>query len=174
MAIGVGYERVGGIKNAPKWAHEQLQQWEMDIDPRDRLDEISVEQRFVVEIAKAIAMNPRVLILDEPTEHLGKPLVERLFRKVRELVGAGSAVVYISHRIPEVKLISDRLTVLRDGQVRGTFPAQDVTEEEIIELVIGRKLEAVFPEKGSISGKIQDTEQVVVQNLSSSEFHDIS
>src|SRR5699024_5381698 len=128
----------------------------------------------VVEIAKAIAMNPRVLILDEPTEHLGKPLVERLFRKVRELVGAGSAVVYISHRIPEVKLISDRLTVLRDGQVRGTFPAQDVTEEEIIELVIGRKLEAVFPEKGSISGKIQDTEQVVVQNLSSSEFHDIS
>lgn len=174
MLIGVGYDRIGGIKNSKAWSLEQLAHWEMNIDPASRVDEISIEQRFVVEIAKALATNPKVLILDEPTEHLGKPLVEKLFSMVRERVRAGSAVVYISHRIPEVKSISDRLTVLRDGQIRGTFQAQEVTEEEIVELVIGRKLETVFPEKGSLSGAVHEYDKIIIDKLNAAGFHDIS
>ena len=174
MAIGVGYERVGGIGRAPAWAREQLDSWGMDIDPTARVADIPVEQRFIVEIAKALALEPKVLILDEPTEHLNAALVERLFARVREVVAAGTAVVYISHRIPEVKRISDRLTVLRDGAVRGTFEADAVSEDQIVELVIGRALEAVFPVKGSVAGTVGTADQLTVRNLSSAGFHNVS
>ena len=75
MAIGVGYERVGGIGRAPAWAREQLDSWGMDIDPTARVADIPVEQRFIVEIAKALALEPKALIPDEPTEHLNAALV---------------------------------------------------------------------------------------------------
>lgn len=174
MAIGVGYDRVGGISKAAVWANEQLESWGMDIDPTARVSDIPVEQRFIVEIAKALALKPKVLILDEPTEHLSAALVERLFARVRDTVAAGSAVVYISHRIPEVKRISDRLTVLRDGQIRGTFNADEVSAEKIVELVIGRELDAVFPLKGSLAGSVRDEDQFVVDGLSSGAFHNVS
>lgn len=174
MAIGVGYDRVGGIGKAPAWAHEQLQSWKMDIDPTARVSDIPVEQRFIVEIAKALALNPKVLILDEPTEHLSAALVERLFSRVREVVAAGTAVIYISHRIPEVKRISDRLTVLRDGAIRGTFQADDVSEDQIVELVIGRALDAVFPVKGSVAGTVGTKHQLTVTDLSSAGFYNVS
>ncbi|MGV9195407.1 ATP-binding cassette domain-containing protein [Microbacterium sp. MC2] len=174
MTIGVGYARVGGIGRAPKWAAEQLAPWGMDIDPKANVSDIPVEQRFIVEIAKALALEPKVLILDEPTEHLNADLVERLFERVREVVASGTAVVYISHRIPEVKRISDRLTVLRDGAVRGTFEAADVSEDQIIELVVGRALDAVFPVKGSAAGTIRDDDQLTVSALSGVGFHNVS
>lgn len=174
MAVGVGYERVGGIRRAPEWARTQLEPWGVPIDPTARVADIPVEQRFIVEIAKALALAPKVLILDEPTEHLNADLVERLFGRVRELAASGTAVVYISHRIPEVKRISDRLTVLRDGAIRGTFPADSVSEDEIVELVIGRALEAVFPPKGSVVGSIGNSERLTVEGLESASFTDIN
>ena len=148
MAIGAGLTSKGGLKRAPEWAQAHLNPWQMGIDSRARVSDLSVEQRFVVEIAKALALKPRILVLDEPTEHLNKEEVQRLFRIVRTITGGSAAVVYISHRIPEVKEISDRITVLRDGAVRGTFKASEVSESEIIELVIGRALDTVFPPKG--------------------------
>jgi ribose transport system ATP-binding protein len=147
MAVGVGIHRVGGLKAARTWAAEQLDVWQMNIDVRARAYEISVEQRFVVEIAKALALNPAVLLLDEPTEHFNAEESERLFERVRDLCSRGVAVVYISHRIPEVKSIADRITVLRDGMVRGTFAAQDVSESDIVALVVGRSLDVLFPDK---------------------------
>ncbi|MBN9174303.1 MAG: ATP-binding cassette domain-containing protein [Microbacterium sp.] len=174
MAVGVGYRRVGGLGRAARWAHDQLEPWQMGIDARSRVADLSVEQRFIVEIAKALALSPRVLILDEPTEHLSLEEVQKLFRRVREVVATGTAVVYISHRIPEVKQISDRITVLRDGKVRGTFLADDVDEAQIIEHAIGRKLEAVFPEKGSVAGSIGEAERLEVRGLHSEDFADIS
>ncbi len=174
MAIGVGQTTRRGLKDAVVWAQEHLEPWQMTIDARARVSTLSVEQRFVVEIVKALALKPNVLILDEPTEHLNKDEVERLFRRVREVVAGQAAVVYISHRIPEVKAISDRITVLRDGKVRGTFEAADVSEHQIIELVVGRALDTVFPEKGSVSGAIGDAEVLVINGLTGSHFSDIS
>ncbi|MCM3657830.1 ATP-binding cassette domain-containing protein [Agromyces mediolanus] len=174
MAIGVGYRRVGGLRRAVAWAAAQLEPWGMGIDPTARVAELSVEQRFIVEIAKALALDPRVLILDEPTEHLSLEEVQLLFRRVREVVAGGAAVVYISHRIPEVKEISDRITVLRDGRVRGTFPTPEVDESQIIELVVGRKLEAVFPEKGSVAGTVGEAERLQLVGLSGAGFHEVS
>ncbi|MDL9980051.1 ATP-binding cassette domain-containing protein [Microbacterium sp. ASV49] len=172
MAVGVGYRRVGGLGRAVRWAQGQLDPWQMGIDARSRVADLSVEQRFIVEIAKALALNPRVLILDEPTEHLSLEEVQKLFARVRQVVSDGAAVVYISHRIPEVKQISDRITVLRDGKVRGTFLADDVDEAQIIERAIGRKLEAVFPAKGSIDETTAN--RLDVQGLRSEHFHDVS
>ena len=170
MAVGVGYERVGGIRRAPAWARNELHSWGVAIDPTARVADLPVEHRFIVEIAKALALEPKVLILDEPTEHLNADLVERLFDRVRELAAQGTAVVYISHRIPEVQRISDRLTVLRDGAIRGTFDAGSVTEDEIVELVVGRALEAVFPPKGSAVGSVGSVDRLVVTGLESASF----
>ena len=77
--------------------------------------------RQLVEIAKALALEPKVLVLDEPTESLTRAESERLFEQMRAIKERGTAVVYISHRLPEVQRIADRITVLRDGETRGTF-----------------------------------------------------
>ncbi|GAA2228416.1 ATP-binding cassette domain-containing protein [Herbiconiux moechotypicola] len=174
MAVGVGYRRVGGLRRAVAWSQKQLDPWGMGIDAKTRVADLSVEQRFIVEIAKALALDPRVLILDEPTEHLSLDEVQKLFAKVRELAANGTAVVYISHRIPEVKQISDRITVLRDGQVRGTFEAAEVDEQQIVERVIGRKLETVFPEKTAPDALSGQHAQLSVSGLRGDDFHDVS
>ncbi len=169
LAIGTGRTGRGGLGRAPKWAQEHLDPWQMGIDAKSRVSDLSVEQRFIVEIVKALALKPRVLILDEPTEHLNSEEVQRLFRRVRELTAASTAVVYISHRIPEVKEIADRVTVLRDGAVRGTFEADEVTEAKIIELVIGRALDTVFPPKTGVLGE----PVLTVAGLGGRHFQDI-
>lgn len=171
LAIGTGQTRRGGLRRAPAWVQQHLDPWQMGIDARARVSDLSVEQRFIVEIVKALALKPRVLILDEPTEHLNGEEVQRLFRRVRELTASSTAVVYISHRIPEVKQIADRVTVLRDGEVRGTFDAADVTEAKIIELVIGRALETVFPVKIGVAADA--AEVLSVSGLSGRHFHDL-
>jgi ribose transport system ATP-binding protein len=174
LAIGVGYGRVGGIRRAVAWSQAALDPWQMRISATAKVADLTVEQRFVVEIVKALALNPSVLVLDEPTEHLSLEEVDRLFARVRDLVDGGTAVVYISHRIPEVKQIADRISVLRDGRARGTFLCSEVTEEQIIELVVGRALDTVFPPKGSDSGSIGEHSQLVVEELSGNGFENVS
>ena len=170
LALGIGLRRVGGLGGARRWAQPRLDSWEMGISAADRVSDLTVEQRFIVEIAKALALEPRVLILDEPTEHLNVGEIERLFARIRELAAAGSAIVYISHRIPEVKRIADRISVLRDGQSQGTFEASSVTESQIIERAIGRKLDTVFPPKKPTTG----AELFVVGDLRGDAFESIS
>ena len=102
------------------------------IDPSTRVSELSVADRQLVEIAKALALEPKVLVLDEPTESLTPVESELLFDQVRAITAAGTAVVYISHRLPEVQRIADRITVLRDGETRGTVAAASVSEAEIL------------------------------------------
>lgn len=174
IAIGVGIKRIGGLGKAVKWAQSQVDPWEMNINAHSRVSDLSQEQRFIVEISKALSLKPKVLILDEPTEHLSLEEVRRLFAKVREQVAGGACVIYISHRIPEVKEISDVITVLRDGEVRGTFPAGEVDENQIIERVIGRSLDTVFPNKGSMSGAVGTIDQLTVSSLHGEGFSDIN
>ena len=134
---------------ARAWAREQLAAVGARIDPDRRAIELSAAEHQLVEIAKALALEPRVLILDEPTAALGAAEVAHLFEQVRAIRARGTAVVYISHRIPEVTEIADRLTVLRDGSNRGTFPVAELTPDDILKLIVGRQIDAVFPDKPS-------------------------
>src|SRR4051794_31330363 len=117
------------------------------VDPRDRVDTLTVGQRHMLEIAKAFAVSPRLLILDEPTAPLGGDAVDLLFRLVREQVAAGTSVVYITHRMAEVRELADRVTVLRDGRVRGTARVSDISDQELLALILGRQLDSTFPPK---------------------------
>ncbi len=126
------------------------------IDPAARISELSVADRQLLDIAKALALKPKVLVLDEPTESLTPADADRLFEQIAAITDAGTAVVYISHRLPEVQRIADRITVLRDGETRGTMTAAGVSEDEILRLIIGRSVDQAFPDKAPID-QTQDT-----------------
>jgi ribose transport system ATP-binding protein len=158
---------------APGWAREALATIGAEqIDVGSRISELTAAETQLVEIAKALATGPKVLILDEPTAALESEEVEHLFEQVRAIRARGTAVVYISHRIPEVEAIGDRLTVLRDGATRGTFRVDEVDEARILELIAGRELEAVFPDK--LAAGQAGKSVLSVKDLSGSNFDDVS
>ncbi len=154
------------------WASERLAAIGAKIDPSSRVAELTAAEGQLVEIAKALALDPRVLILDEPTAALDAEEVDHLFAQVRTIRDRGTAIVYISHRIPEVAEIADRLTILRDGEARGTFGVEEVDEATILDLIAGRALEAVFPEKlaAGAAGKTV----FAVEQLSGEGFDDVA
>lgn len=158
---------------ADAWVRARLSDWNINADPKVRIEDIPLAQQHVIEIVKALALNPSVLIFDEPTEHMLAEEAEILFAKIRELTVASCAIVYISHRIHEVKSIADRVTVLRDGEIRGTFDAETVTESEIINLVVGRTLEAAFPPKLEALDQ-SGTPTLRVEELGGRGFTDVS
>jgi ABC-type sugar transport system ATPase subunit/ribose/xylose/arabinose/galactoside ABC-type transport system permease subunit len=113
----------------------------------DRVSSLSVARRHLLELAKAFAVSPRLLILDEPTAPLSQESVELLFNVVRKFAATGTAVVYITHRLAEVRHIADRVTVLRDGALRGTSAVADISDADLLAMIVGRTLETSFPEK---------------------------
>ncbi|BBU32515.1 hypothetical protein BTHE68_62490 (plasmid) [Burkholderia sp. THE68] len=151
LYLGVSEVERPSLMRAASWAQCLLEQWSDDvaIDASERVVSLNPEQRFIVEIVKALATKPKVLVLDEPTEHLLAEDVERLFQRIRKVTSGGCAVVYISHRIREVQQIADRLTVLRDGQGQGTYDASNLTEQQIVELIVGGALDREFPPKAA-------------------------
>jgi ribose transport system ATP-binding protein len=142
-----------------EWIREQLAAVGAHFDSRTRVSGLSVAERQLVEIAKALALQPKVLVLDEPTEALTAAETERLFAQILRIKSKGTAVVYISHRLPEVQRIADRISVLRDGRLHGTFDAAGVSEEEILSLIIGRSVKWVFPDKTTC---VENLEPVIV------------
>ncbi|SAL00212.1 L-arabinose transporter ATP-binding protein [Caballeronia calidae] len=151
LYLGVSEAERPSLMRATSWAQRLLEQWSDDvaIDASERVVSLNPEQRFIVEIVKALATKPKVLVLDEPTEHLLAEDVERLFQRIRSVTSGGCAVVYISHRIREVQQIADRLTVLRDGQGQGTYDASNLSEQQIVELIVGGALDREFPPKAA-------------------------
>ena len=115
------------------------------IDPEQRCSDMTVAQQQVVEIAKALSQDARILVMDEPSATLTPQEVERLLKIVRELRTQGLGIIYISHRLEEVYEISDRIMVLRDGGHVATRPTGELGREALIELMVGRKLENEFP-----------------------------
>jgi len=175
MYLKVAPEHRPPLGKMLRWAKSCLQEWEADttIQPTTRVSQLPAEDRFIVEIAVALASRPGVLILDEPTEHLGRDDVGRLFAKVRAIAASGCAVIYISHRIREVREIADVITVLRDGNVQGTHPVGAVSESDIVALIIGRSLGATFPPKvdaegGDVSPRLELT------GFRGAAFHDVT
>lgn len=153
LYLGVTEEFRPPLRALLPWASRVMSAWgETAIDVRDRVEQLGPQNRFIVEICRALAQNPRVLILDEPTEHLVADEVGVLFGHIRRLVSEGTAVVYISHRLNEVKEIATRITVLRNGKSIGTHEASDLTEDQIVQLIIGRELDVFFPEKVRFTG----------------------
>jgi ribose transport system ATP-binding protein len=130
-----------------KWARRQLAEFDLDLElfPDAPAGFLTLADRQLFEVAKALITDPLVLLLDEPTTALGPDEVEALHRTVVQCRDRGVGVVYVSHRLPEVLEIADRITVLRDGQNQGMFEAADTTEAELVELIVGRPFEAAFP-----------------------------
>jgi ribose transport system ATP-binding protein len=138
----------------------------------DRVSSLSVARRHLLELAKAFAVSPRLLILDEPTAPLSQDSVELLFTAVRKLAADGTAVVYITHRLGEVREIADRVTVLRDGASRGTFAVKDISDADLLALIIGRTLETTFPPKHAPGA--DEAPLLRVESLSGNGFENIS
>ncbi len=117
------------------------------LDPRIRLDKLSVSQRQMVEIAKAVSYNAKIIVLDEPTSSLTAHEVQMLFDIMKVLKEEGVGIVYISHKMEEIFEVSDEVTVLRDGTYIGTEAIENLTMEKIVNMMVGRELEDRFPPK---------------------------
>jgi ribose transport system ATP-binding protein len=129
------------------WAGETLGAFDLDIPLTATTRSLSLVQRQLLEVVKALLAKPKVLLLDEPTTALGPGDVERLHTLVLEQSRAGVGIVYVSHRLPEVLGIADRVSVLRDGVCQGTFEASSMSEESLVALMIGRPLQLAFPDR---------------------------
>ena len=136
----------------------------------DRVDSLSVAQKQLLEVAKAIALEPKVLILDEPTAPLGADQTEMLFEQVRQATARGTAVIYITHRLAEVRQIADEVTVLRDGRIRGGAPVADIDDDALLRMIVGRELATTFPDKNPVAER--ETISLDVENLSGEGFQD--
>ncbi len=112
-----------------------------------RADSLTVAQKHLLEIAKALALKPRILILDEPTAALDQDATDMLFTRIRRAVAGGTAVIYITHRLAELRQIARRVTVLRDGRVEGRALVSDVTDDDLLGMIVGRSLASAFPPK---------------------------
>jgi ribose transport system ATP-binding protein len=151
---------------------KMLDDFGFTVSIKDRVENLSIAQQHLLDLAKAFAVNPKVLILDEPTAPLGQESVEILFERVKKIAASGTSVVYITHRLAEVRELADRVTVLRDGKWRGVKEIADISDDEIMTLIVGRELESTFPPKhGGLSG---DKQFFKVDNISGPEFQNVS
>ena len=132
----------------------------IDVDPERIMSTMSVSERQMVEIAKAVSYNSKIIVLDEPTSSLSDKEVEQLFTIIDKLKARGCGIIYISHKMEEILRISDDVTVMRDGKHIATEPASDMTMERIIKLMVGRELTERFPKKtnkiGDVSLQVED------------------
>ena len=126
----------------------------MDFDPKAQLGSLSIGQMQSVEIAKAVSHQAKVVIFDEPTSSLSDKEVDALFRIMNDLRDKGVAMIYISHKMDEIKRIADDITVMRDGGYVGTWPAAEMTTDQIIAKMVGRELTNVYPPKKNEIGDV--------------------
>ncbi|MCE6952301.1 sugar ABC transporter ATP-binding protein [Cereibacter sphaeroides] len=131
-----------------------LERLHCSIDPRQRVSALSVPNRQMVEIAKALGLNARVLIMDEPTAVLTHRETDTLLEQVDRLRAAGTAILYTSHKLDEVARIADRVTVLRDGRRVLTAPAEELSQDRMAEAMVGRTLSGLYPAKVAPSAEI--------------------
>jgi hypothetical protein len=127
---------------------------DIDIDPKTKVSRLSVSQMQMLEIAKAVSYDSKVLILDEPTSSLTENEVKHLFKIIRKLQGSGIGIVYISHKMEEITEICDEITILRDGKWVTTEKVKDLNTDQIINLMVGRDLTNRFPDKTNKPGEV--------------------
>ncbi len=150
--VALGLEPRGGWR-VIRWAERRRRARDLldrigaAIDPDALVSSLTMPEQQLVEIARALGADARILIMDEPTASLSEREVERLFRVIRDLRDRGVGIIYISHRLDELYEVADRVTVLRDGQTVATRPMAEVDRGELIRLMVGREITAVFPKE---------------------------
>ncbi len=157
--------------SAQSAAKEMLDVVGLQVPLRTRADALTVAQKHLLEIAKALAIKPKVLLLDEPTASLDQESTEMLFERIRGFVRTGTSVIYITHRLAELRQIAQRVTVLRDGRVRGGGLVDEIEDSELLGMIVGRTLGSTFPPKSDKGSK-----EIVfsVKSLTGRGFHDLS
>jgi len=153
-----------------KKASAVLAQFGVHIDPRATVQDLSIADQQIVEIAKAVSKNVKILIMDEPSAPLSVSEVEMMFNIIRQLKARGVTVIYISHRLEEVFRISDRVTVLRDGCYITTLNTAETSRQELIKLMVGRELKESYPARKNPPGEIA----LEVKHLTGNGNRDIS
>ncbi len=142
------------------WAQREetrkiLRQFKLDLDADQRVETLSVAQQQLVEIAKALSLNARVIVMDEPTSALNAPEVRKLFGLIDRLKSQGCGIVYITHKMEEVEQIADHITVLRDGRLVGSAPAEQLPVPELIRWMVGREVEQLYPRHEQHDGELR-------------------
>ena len=152
------YPTVGGLMVSEKVMRQRtreiFQELEVTVDPKAIMSTMPVSQRQMVEIAKAVSYDSKIIVFDEPTSSLTETEVEHLFRIINMLRSRGCGIIYISHKMEEILRISDEVTIMRDGQWVATRPAAELTMDEIIRLMVGRELTSRFPPKSNKPGDV--------------------
>lgn len=128
-------------------AQQLLDSYDLEIDARAEVRQLSIAQQQMLEIAKAIASDARIIVMDEPTSSLTKKETDALFTIIRRLTQEDRTVIYISHRMEEVFAMGDYVTVMRDGELVGEYPIQDVTQQKLISYMVGRTIDNMFPKE---------------------------
>ena len=153
----LGREKVNGIvlndREMEAEAAKILGDLKIDIDPRQTVGDLPVSKQQMVEIAKALSIHAKILIMDEPTSSLTAKEIDELFRIIRQLKADGCGIVYISHRLEELKAIVDRVTIMRDGQYITDGNFKDMTMDQIIANMVGREIKEQFPRVSCPKGK---------------------
>ena len=149
-------------KKMHETAKECLKMLEWDIDTHTKLKDLRIGEQQLVEIAKAISCEAKIIVMDEPTSALSEPEAEKLFHVIDKLKKKGCGIIYITHRMEEVFKISDRLSVMRDGEYIGTKTASETNNEEIISMMVGRSVEDQYPPRDVKIGDVV----LEVKNLS--------
>ena len=158
-------------KSAQTVAQNALDAVGLRVPLRTRADALTVAQKHLLEIAKALAIKPKVLILDEPTASLDQAATDMLFDRIREVVRTGTSVIYITHRLAELRQIAQRVTVLRDGRVQGVRLVNEVSDADLLSMIVGRTLGSTFPQK---SQNVSKDINFAVESFSGKRFTDVS
>ncbi|RKL61612.1 sugar ABC transporter ATP-binding protein [Thermoanaerobacteraceae bacterium SP2] len=159
------------FKMAKRKSRELLNEIGMEIDPDITVESLTMAEKQMVEIAKALSINAKILLLDEPSAVLSEVELEKLFRLIRTLKNKGVTIVYISHRLEEVFEIADRVTVLRDGSVVDTKDIKEIQPSDLIRMMIGRTLSELFPEVKNLNS---NKKILKIKNLKNDKLSDIN
>jgi ribose transport system ATP-binding protein len=154
ICYGKRLGRIVDQKAMNKIAQDVFDQFGIDIDPRTLVRDLSSAQKQIVEISKAVTKAPRILILDEPTASLTVSEIDILMKIIAQMKAYGATIIYISHRLEEIFQISDRVSVLRDGQYITTLKTSETNRAELIKYMVGRELSDNYPKRSSEPGEV--------------------
>jgi ribose transport system ATP-binding protein len=172
MFMGRMQGRAGVInwRDLERRTREAMALIDLNVDPHAAVRDLTISQRQMVEIARALSTNAKLIVMDEPNSSLSETESERLFTVIAALQQRGIAIIYVSHKIDEVLRISDRITVLRDGHYVGTVATESVTEQAIINMMVGRELDRTVQYAPEAPGAVL----LEVRNLTGASFRDVS
>jgi ribose transport system ATP-binding protein len=173
IALVAGFRRSRGLiswRRQRSVAHALLREWEIDVDPAAPVAQLEPAERSLVAVARALATDARLIVFDEPTAALPRHDVELLFAAVDRLRARGVAVLYVTHRLPEVRRLAERAAVLRDGDLVGTVEIARTSEAELVELIVGETLQPHAP----ATSAARDEPLLVLDGLSGGGVEDVS